>query len=547
MQKKLLKTTPIFLFSYVLLQILLGAALLNGWTALVVLLSGLVFGMHRLDPRLRLLSAAVFLGNIAFMMTVMSWFRNIDAFGWQNIGPFSPNLVLMFALFIASAFCSIFVALFWLLLGKLMQNTRVATASLSYIYVWGLAMMLVEIIRALSFSLFVSHSRAPIEPSLNLFSAGPLIYGTPLGPLSRLFGFWGSSFLIFIVGSLLFTAVGILLARRHAVFVRRNIWKAAYAICVTAVIFLLSGLTLSGSQTSSTDFDTVAVSQQQNMTYLQELADQLSAADIDRPVVVVLPEYSALLHPYSDASLFNPTYDGREDLPRILKGKQAYLVGTEDELAKDGRYVETYVVNSELQKIKRSEKTFLIPGGEYIPPLISNAIKRIDQYAVINFSNSRSRSVLKENLPPDTTDPVARLIATGPCSAILTPFHFRKQVAGGAVLLTSNVSYEQFAHAPEYREYTHRFARFTAYSTARPFIIGARAGEAMVYSATGNVLAGSGDTIKATHKFENLSHKKTLYVMLGDTFIVGLLLIIGLLVINAGRLLPGQRIKKKNS
>lgn len=383
-------------------------------------------------------------------------------------------------------------------------------------------MMMVEIIRTASFSLFVSHSNAPIEPSLNLFSVGPLVHGTPLGPLSRVVGFWGSSFIVFAFSALLLIGVKKIIARWRKLSLKHLVSRKV--LLATGAILLLygvSGVGVGTKQVSRTDLNVVAVSQQaQDTLYLQKLAEELAADNTDSTKVVVLPEYSGLLHPFSEASLFGPTYDGREELPKRLAGKSIYIVGTEDELSKNGRFVDTYIVNSELKKIKRAEKKFLVPGGEYIPPWIGTAISRVDKYAVINFSNSRSRSVLGENLRIDKQDDMARLLATGPCSAILTPFHFRKQVADGAVMLTSNVSYEQFAHAPEYSAYAQRFARFTAYSTNRPFAIGARAGNAMIYDNQGNVLANSNGALTATHSVTGYSAKRNIYVLLGDTIIV---------------------------
>lgn len=533
MQKKLYSQLHIFLSSYVLAQAVLGIAVLNGWLVVILPVCAVLFALHRSNPRLKHLLPAVFIGNIVFMMIVISWFKNIDALGWQNIGPFNPNLVLMFAVFVASAFTSVFITTFWFLVIRLARSTGFDMRRHSYIYVWSTCMMLVEIIRTTSFSLFVSHSKAPIEPSLNLFSVGPLVHGTPLGPLSRVVGFWGSSFIVFVFSALLLIGVKKILARRSKLTIKhlfsRKVLLAAGAI---VLLYGVSGIDVGTKQASQTDLNVVAVSQQaQDTLYLQKLAEELAADNTDSTKVVVLPEYSGLLHPFSEASLFDAAYDSREEIPKRLAGKPVYFVGTEDELSKNGRYVETYIVDSALKKIKRAEKTFLVPGGEYVPPWIAEVISRVDPYAVINFSSNRSRGVLGENLPIDRTDPLSRAVATAPCSMVLTPFHFRKQVAEGATLLTSNVSYEQFTKAPEYSAYVQRFVRFTAYSTSRPFVIGARAGNAMIYDNQGNVLANSNGALTATHSFTSYSEKRNIYVLLGDTIIVLLITAVALVLL----------------
>lgn len=549
MQKKLYTSSPFFLFSYLPLQLLFGIAVLNGWLLFAVMALSILFAWHRQTMRLRLRLPMVFFGNIIFMMVVASWFRNIDAFGWQSIGPFDPNLMLMLILVVVSSFCSIFITLLWLAAERGFRWSGLRRSALSYIYVWAVVMMLAEIVRTASFSAFVSHSQAPIEPSLNLFSVGPLVHGTILAPLSRLFGFWGSSFLVFAVAGILYVTLKTLYIKRKQAFLRRHAPKSAAALAGMALLYILAGITAGGQGQPPQDLTAVAVSQQKEDTaYLQRLGEQLRDAPKDKPTLVVLPEYSNLLHPYAGTSPGSATYDALDELPALLDGRPVYFVGTEDELSPKGRYVETYVADAGLKKIKRSEKTFLIPGGEYIPPRIGSVLKRIDAYAVINFSESQSRKVLGQPLPVENADPFADYVATGPCSAILTPFHFRKQVAEGAAVLTSNVSYEQFDNAPEYQAYANRFARFTAYSTARPFVVGARAGEAVIYDEEGEVAASSEGSLTATHTFGALNQAKTLYVLLGDTLIVGVLVSIALVLMRPDRLLAIRiRNKKENA
>lgn len=549
MQKKLYTSSPFFLFSYLPLQLLFGIAVLNGWLLFAVMTLSLLFAWHRRTMRLRLRLPMVFFGNIIFMMVVASWFRNIDAFGWQSIGPFDPNLMLMLVLLVISAFCSIFIALLWLAAERGFRWSSLRSSALSYIYVWAVVMMLAEIVRTASFSAFVSHSQAPVEPSLNLFSVGPLVHGTILAPLSRLFGFWGSSFLVFAAAGSLYVTLKTLYIKRTQAFLGRHAPKAAAVLAGMALLYVLAGINVGGKGQPLQNLTAIAVSQQKEDTaYLQRLGEQLRGTPKDKPTLVVLPEYSNLLHPYAGTSPGSATYNALDELPAILDGRPVYFVGTEDELSPKGRYVETYVADAGLKKIKRSEKTFLIPGGEYIPPRIGNVLKRIDAYAVINFSESQSRKVLGQPLPVEKTDPFEDYVATGPCSAILTPFHFRKQAAEGAVVLTSNVSYEQFAGAPEYQAYTDRFARFTAYSTAKPFIVGARAGAAVIYDEEGGVAASSEDSLTATHTFGALSQAKTLYVLLGDTLVVGVLVSIALALMRPDRLLAIRiRNKKENA
>lgn len=108
------------------------------------------------------------------------------------------------------------------------------------------------------------------------------------------------------------------------------------------------------------------------------------------------------------------------------------------------------------------------------------------------------------------------------CSTLLMPYHYRRQVSDGAVLLTSNVSYEQFKRAPQYEKISHRFASLTATITNRPFAIGDRGGSAVIYDNHGTLLKHTNQERLVETTLEQ-SDSKTPYVMLGDTLIFVLL------------------------
>lgn len=505
---------------YCAAQAIAGVAILQGNLALYLGAMVISFGWLRWSLLRRLpLLFTVLVGNTIYMMTVMSWFRQIDALGWQKIGGVQPQAWLMGAVFLASLVCSIVIIGIWKLTIHAYFSASRTKSPLYMIYVWSCLMAVTEITRVLIFSLLCHHSQAPIEPSLNLFSPGPLIDSTVLQPFSRTMGFWGSSFIIYALAGFIFEVSAVLVARKY--LIRRIVFQLTVFIFVAGLVYASSATTIDSDKDTDT-IHVVAVSQKPGETdYLKDLAQRLAITDSSK-TIVVLPEYSNLLHPFRSASLATPVYDSLTEYPELFKDKDIYFVGTEDELVHKGRYVETYVTDGSLAKVKRSVKTFLIPGGEYVVPWVGAVIKQVEPGAVINFSASQSRKVFEADLSVQHNDTFANDIGIGACSTILTPFHFRKQVSQGASVLAINVSFEQFTYAPEYERFAHRFARFTAYSTNRPIAFGARSGDASIYTSSGKLEATSrGNLTAEAHVVAN--HGKTIYVLLGDTLIISLL------------------------
>lgn len=518
------------LLKWVTISILYGLCLSRAWNlsaflALIIqffLLSKLL-SVSRLQ-RLYI----IFLSQFSFMFAASLWFRNIDALGWQSIAGLPPAFWLMLGMAIVCVLCSLVGTLIFALCDRYVAIVRTKKV-LTSIYLIAMLYMVMELARSIAFSVIVHKSGMPIEPSWNLYSTALLVSTNSFGLVGRTMGLFGTSFVVY------FTAASLALIIRRGQNKTVNYQLVVVCMLILVTIYGLSFIKIGGGRKETLSI--VVVSQTASeFDYLQKLKSFLQH-DGDVPTIVVLPEYSNLLHPLSNAGMFSLNYDARYEFPEKFKGKNIYFSGTELEYAASRRYAESYLVNGQLHKLKRQVKSFLIPGGEYIPPWIKASLSKADKNTVAQFTNSREREVISLQLPPEASDNITNTIAISACSELMKPYSFQRQTRQGAYLLTSNVSFEQFTRAPEYQNYANRLASFSARSLRRPLAIGARDGQAVIFDTNGHILTETkqGST-KATLKIDNPS---TLYTYLGDR------LILFLLAIPAIGMLLFTRIKKE--
>lgn len=393
--------------------------------------------------------------------------------------------------------------------------------------------MLAELVVSVGFSIATAHSAAPIAPTWNIFSITLLVPSSFFVSVSRVAGFWGTAWaLCFFVASI------------AEIFSARSKLNRNALTAIVAIVFLLVGLlAYDQSQSSPTnDYYAAAVSNDSRYDYLEQLPGEIDNPQ-DHPTVVVLPEYSSLLHPYGGLPA-GLGYDARYVYPDIYSDKNIYFVGTENEKSDNKNYVESYVVNGKLDKVKRQVKTFLIPGGEYSIPWARNLISIFDSNAVDTFDDARGRIVINRHLET-ANDSNATKIGIGACSTLMMPYHFRNEVNDGAEFLTSNVSYEQFTRAPEYQRFATRLARFHAVALDRWMVVGANQGNALVINSEGTVVAKAahGEVASATIKG---SDTKTLYARLGDLLIVSVLIGMPLLLASIYRVKFSKSLRIEN-
>lgn len=499
------------LFSYVL-----GSAILYGYLAAGIISIGVLYLIERkcilLSYKKYLL--ITFFGSMILFLRCTFWFTNISASGWgSKIWIFSPSQWLTGVLIV----CAVFVCFLSLLPRILLWFIVKKSVDIKVLFplVWSTCLILVEICISISMAIYTKGNGTPILPHWNFSSIALIIPSkSSLGNIFELFGFWGSSFIIYLVVSTLIELTVLI----------KNKTNRSYKIYLP-VLYISFGILLLSianyaiklhSKQNPYKTNVMAISSDQNNnSYLEDIVNVNKSSRKD--FVIVLPEYSSLLGPFPNGILDLQNKDFRMQISSSLN-KNSLIVGTEDHYVDGTRYVETYVANNKLEVVKSKQKEFLVPGGEYIIPMVNYAINKVDSRAVTSFATERGRHVIKNPRAPQKSDSSAKNIGIGACSTIITPYAYRKQVKEGAQVLASNVSFSQFKNAPEYENYVKRFASINARSLSRPFIVSAYSGSALVIKSNGSVQNQINNGIIKTEVSSTAS--RTIYSILGDIIIV---------------------------
>lgn len=447
------------------------------------------------------------------------WFLKITATGWNTyIWILPPAVWLGVVLTVCVGLSALFAALPRLIFFYYVKRQG---SEFGRVFVWAMAMVLGELSLSLAMSFITIGSGVPLFPSWN-FSAAALLAPTQglAGSVLPYLGFWGTSYLVFLIGAL-----------SVEVYRKRSIKKVLASASALVFGFLLivgcaklfDSSALKKTNGKERTVDVVAISAKDGTNQYFDSILKHPFSDTAQ-TMVVLPEYSSLLRPFPGGGLNNPSNkDYRKEYTTVLSKREVYTLGTEDAFYSGKRYVESYVLNSELEKIKVEQKTLLVPGGEYMIPWTGKLIETLDSRSIDTFYKERGRFVdtSLSKLDGDTDTGLGSKIGVGACSMVLIPFSYRDQVAEGAEILASNVSFAQFQNAPEYARYSLRFSAFIARSLDRPFISSSSFGPAYIMDSRGSIL-------KETHAGiisgpVKLSKTKTPYSVLGDT---GILLIL---------------------
>lgn len=463
------------------------------------------------------------LGMLTIFLSCTWWFLKITATGWNTyIWILPPAVWLGVVLTVCVGLSSLFATLPRLIFFYYVKRQG---SEFGRVFVWAMAMVLGELSLSLAMSFITRGSGVPLLPSWN-FSAAALLAPTQglVGSVLPYLGFWGTSYLVFLIGAL-----------SVEVYRKRSIKKVLVSTLALVLGFLLiagcaklfdsSALKKTNGEEGTVDVVAISAKDGTNQYFDSILKHPFSDT---AQTMVVLPEYSSLLRPFPGGGLNNPSNnDYRKDYTTALKKREVYTLGTEDAFYNGKRYVESYVVNSELEKTKVEQKTLLVPGGEYMIPWTGKLIKTLDSRSIDTFYKERGRFVdtSLSKLDGDAEDTsLGSKIGVGACSMVLIPFSYRDQVAEGAEILASNVSFAQFQNAPEYARYSLRFSAFIARSLDRPFISSSSFGPAYIMDSHGSIL-------KETHSGTisgqaRLSKTKTPYGVLGDA---GILLILAVI------------------
>ncbi len=502
---------------------ILGLSILNNWILLGIFAVSLmyIYEQRLLQKNFWVHFVSIVVGTSLIFISTTFWFINISASGWSSkIWILDPSAWLFIVIVICSLFASLFVAI--LRISLRLINNKTKPSNYLYPLCWAVLLMLSEIALSYSLAFIIKGNGVPLRPSWNFSSSALLVsINVFTKNISGVLGFWGTSYLMYLVLALFIESISKYLKSKKVNY----IFMPAVLIITVVISVSLIATTLQKDTNNQTVKAYYVSSKDSSNSYLDSLIDSLNISK-EQPTLIVLPEYSSLIRPFPEGPLNNINKDYREELKNKIKNTNTIVIGTEDEYIDGKKSPMTYILNNNLDVIYKKPKEFLVPGGEYMTPWIAELMKKVDKTSVNRFYAERGKSVVKQknDYPQNVIG-----VGIGACSANITPYFYQKQVVNNIEILASNLSFAQFKTAPEYERYTERFAKFISASLNKPMIISSVQGNSFVFSKDGSPISKSLQEVNSIEISSNRSN--TIYGILGDFYIVSLIILTNLIVI----------------
>jgi len=310
-------------------------------------------------------------------------------------------------------------------------------------------------------------------------SLTPMIMHSPLAPLTRIFGYFGTSAVI-ILGIILVTQK----SNWRRIAVSYWIGILLFSALLSAIYTQPNGSTVNITLVSDTINDPLSV----------------EAGDSD---IVLLPEYG----------LDDVSSDNSKEI-FASSDKDILFTGTQQSYSTAG--IQNKLVYGSTHKgfLVEQDKRRLIPGGEYLPISLELLTRTLQPSIYDNFQATRAVSK-GEQEPEPYRLPGGEHIANAPCSSIMNPEDYRKMTLKGATILSNSASLEIFRGSRIFEFYHDGFAKFMAVSNARPFVQSAFNWKAFALDHNGKTVASinpqSAVTVTVT-----ANNKLTPYSVLGE-------------------------------
>ena len=485
-----------------------------------------------------------FIYNLIAGLSLTLWFTKITATGWfDSIGAINIKAWLVIFLIIASLISAVILSFIGVIFSKLVHKNQLKLSHARTALLFSAMMTATEIGRQILFSIIVQSNGTPIGPVWGIFSATTTLPASSfVSKIPAIYGYWGTSYFIYFCSAVIVSSVFIL-KNLHRTKNIKLVTRMLGCIAVIATSIVLSNILFPShiTENNNISLNAVATSTSDNSDYVADLKSVLEKRNKSKYTIVALPEYDPIIHPDKNTpSLLVP--DARTNDLFSIDQKNVYYVATQDDAWNYQKYAINYLGNKDSYIIKKS-KNFLVPGGEYVVGWINQILTPINPLATLEFKKMRGRHVIdSKKINQDISHhPLKDIVSIGSCSSVLSPYIFRADVNNGAQLIALNLSFAQFANAPEYELFSKKFMLFMAHAYQRPIIAGVHDGQALYVSPYSNK-----DLQQASIISDDVPYNKsqTIYTRLGDLYI--LLILASLTAISQFYPIMKRRLHAKN-
>jgi len=376
-----------------------------------------------------------------------------------------------FMLFLAPFFTTIFLssitAFSTVALGYALYKIKPTYRIYSLVILWPL----MEILRSELFSLANFGPGGSVLPSFNFGTIAIHASGTPLVYISRFVGFYGLSGVVVLINLCIYKLVEYRLKSKLSII---------FALILLQTIGLNYIAWQQGNNLPNQRRINVAAIKLTNEGYVDYeggLPNLKPSTDL-----VVLPEYA-----YYSAK----DYIG--NVTSKLSANGAAVMSLAEVV--DGYNRNNLVAyNSSGDQLTKQQKSFLIPGGEYMPVFMRTFLRLTGKNESLKLFDDHY--AVKKGVPPETVIKVNDSLRIGglACSGVTRIDKYQSLTRNGANVLTNSAQLTLFPYNSFYFQSARNLARFQAVVNNRPFIQSARGGESFVLDNQGRVVITSKGT-----------------------------------------------------
>ena len=433
-----------------------------------------------------------------FMGITVSWMLQLNTIGLIQ-DPVTKMLFIPFTLGLMVLYFSIGFLIF----GWLFVKLKISLGSKNAFWLIPSAWVVGEAARSLLFSIGMLGEGGSIGLHWNFGAMGLGAAMTPLVFAARLVGLFGLSFLVAVINVALFQ-----LGRR------KFVWVSVACIAGCALLSVLGYLAYSKTpQKSVQKVGIVHLDPDEFSDYRPALLAAQSVGNYQKVDLVIFPEYSHLFEQESqreqDKALLNTMLQpgGRVITTRAVQ--------------QDKRETNAIVtIDSENNEQNRQGKTFLIPGGEYIPYLYKAILIASANFEFI-YNHEQGYTVYQSKKPIEPIVIGATKYGVLACSGIIAPEFYRDLVNRGAEVLVNSASLSTMGIGNDFFDQAMQMARFQAVANSRTLVQSARGKVSYVMNQDGTmVLRTNGEGTQYMLAEISTNDQRTVYSMLGEWVII---------------------------
>lgn len=439
----------------------------------------------------------IWLVGMLYFLIVMWWFTQIKAMELLS-DPWTKAIFLPLTVGLFVGIFSLGFVFFAWVVEKLKISFTKPTSFLLVPAAWVVG----EFIRSVTFAIVTTGEGGVIGPHWNFGALGLAASETPLIFVSRLLGLFGMSFVVVLINLCVYQLIFGKL-KKYAVLL-----IGLVAIVAALGYFIYSKPPVQRQQ----QVGIVHVGQYDEIYYRGWLAEYIKKNNITKTSLVFMPEYSNFLQDQSFYTDDRAIYEG------IATDSSTQVITTiaDTDQASGKNLNDVVLLNSKGEKLEKRGKTFLIPGGEFLPYIYKALLVASGNPEKV-LSYQSDQAIKQSEVPIEPIETQGIRYGVLACSGAIAPEFYRDITSRGSQVLVNSASLYDMGLDGLYFVQAMQMSKFQAVANNRYYLQSARGRDSFVMDNNGVVQAHNStpDSSYFTGSVRPID-QKTLYTSLGE-------------------------------